>query len=192
MPDTDHFRAEFRTRVNLQVRILTFVASRRSARYVNPGHDRATRNTDTVVQAASKLPPGMVLSVFKRCRPIVHRRGCSRARRNRYKEPTSPHNHTDARRRDDGEFEARCASEFVFRIPKRSSERALTAPNPAAFSPSLATGVCRADTDEVNFKELPWKRDSTSGRRVILKRERARGRERRRDNADCERLLCFI
>lgn len=38
-------------------------------------------------------------------------------------------------------FEARCASESVLRIPGQSSGCALTARNPAAFSPS--PGVCR-------------------------------------------------
>ena len=40
-----------------------------------------------------------------------------------------------------GKFEARCASESVLRIPGQSSGCALTARNPAAFSPSLATGA---------------------------------------------------
>lgn len=52
-------------------------------------------------------------------------------------------------------FEARCASESVLRIPGQSSGCALTARNPAAFSPS--PGVCRDDKRPTPcFKQLQW------------------------------------
>lgn len=95
-------------------------------------------------------PGGKELSVFKRFHPIVHGYTRAYARASRYTEPRLRlHAGTCARRRERGgggkgflaKFEARCASESVLRIPGQSSGCALTARNPAAFSPS--PGVCR-------------------------------------------------
>lgn len=113
-------------------------------------------------------PGGKELSVFKRFHPIVHGYTRAYARASRYTEPRlRVRTGTCARRREEEEeeeegflakFEARCASESVLRIPGQSSGCALTARNPAAFSPS--PGVCRETAttrdDDPRFKELQW------------------------------------
>lgn len=55
-------------------------------------------------------------------------------------------------------FEARRASESVLRVPGQSSGCALTARNPAAFSPSPSVSVARQRRQEADpcLKELQW------------------------------------
>lgn len=150
-------------------RILIYLLRSRSPRRVNPRE----RSNDSKHRYSGKpplklRPGGKELSVFKRFHPIVHGYTRAYARASRYTEPRlRVRTGTCARRREEEEeeeegflakFEARCASESVLRIPGQSSGCALTARNPAAFSPS--PGVCRETAttrdDDPRFKELQW------------------------------------
>lgn len=123
---------------------------------VNPENDRTTGNTETVGQGSLETlsQRRKELSVFKRFHPIVYgyARLCSR-----YREPSVRVHTGTVNMGFLAKFEARRASESVLRVPGQSSGCALTARNPAAFSPSPVS-VARQRRQETDpcLKELQW------------------------------------
>lgn len=128
-------------------------ARSRSPHRVNPENDRTSRNTDILGQGSLET---LSRREGRSCRyssastpSFTGTRALMRApvdTRNRAFKYTQGRVHIDERggqgeEKVPAKFEARCASESVLRIPGQSSGCALTARNPAAFSPS--PGVCR-------------------------------------------------